>query len=136
VNHSLASMPNETIFLDANVLLEIILGREKQAIAKSFIETNSKNLYISALTAHLVIHFGTSIVELPVLRQFLGDYSILPLEATDFEWAFTNILNNDYEDALQLAVAIRQGCNRFVTFDKSLIKTYKHLPSIEAILLA
>jgi predicted nucleic acid-binding protein len=123
-------------FLDANILLEIILERSNQSRAKSFLESNNENLYISALTAHLVTHFGQSIVELPILRQFLGDYSILELEARDFEWAFTNIQNNDYEDALQLAVAIRNGCSQFITFDKALVKTYKYLSSIEVRLLA
>lgn len=136
MNPSLANIPGEAVFLDANILLEIIMGRKNKDIAKEFLEASISNLNISALTAHLVVHFGSSIVELPILRQFLGDYKILPLDTADFEWAFTNVLSSDYEDALQLAVAIRHGCNKFITFDKHLTETYKRLPSIEIKLLA
>ncbi|HTE22054.1 MAG TPA: PIN domain-containing protein [Candidatus Limnocylindria bacterium] len=124
------------VFLDANVLLEIILGRNKEAAARKFIERNSENLYISALTAHLVVHFGKSIVALPVLRKFLADYTILSLDDADFEWAFTNIRGGDFEDALQIAVAVRNGCNELITFDKKLVSTYQELPSIQSKLLS
>jgi len=128
-------MDEYRFFLDANILLEVILSRKNEKLARSIIEENNSNLFISALTAHLVIHFGQSIVELPILRSFLGDYTILPLDESDFEWAFTNMRNRDYEDALQLAVAIRNGCNKFATFDKDLATTYKNLPQIKTILL-
>jgi len=73
------------VFLDANVLLEIILDKNKQTIARKIIESNSENLYTSALTAHLVVHFGKAIVGLPVLRKFFADYTVLSLESTDLE---------------------------------------------------
>lgn len=119
------------MFLDANIVLEILLGRKKEAVARKLIEKHSDDLYISVLTAHLVTHFGQAIVELPILRKFLADYTVLALDATDFEWAFTNVRKYDFEDALQLAVAIRNGCNLFVTFDKALVARYKDLPMIK-----
>lgn len=125
----------EIIFLDANVLLEIILGRENEAIARKTLEAYQGNLSISSLTAHLVVHFGQALVDLPVLRQFLSDYTILSLESADFEWAFTNLRNTDFEDALQIGVAVRNGCTDFLTFDKNLFKTYNDLPSIRTKLL-
>lgn len=106
------------------------MGREKDAEARRVLKQYAGNLYISALTAHLVMHFGQTFVALPVLRQFLTDYTILPLTAEDFEWAFINIRNRDFEDALQLGVAIRHGCSQFVTFDEALFATYQSLPSI------
>ncbi len=130
MNPSLASTPSHSVFLDANIVLEILLGREKDAAARKLLETYAGNLHISALTSHLVTHFGQKIVELPTLRQFLADYIILSLEAADFEWAFTNLRNQDFEDTLQLGVAIRHGCSHFITFDKPLYQTYKDLPTI------
>lgn len=124
------------MYLDANILLEIILNRPDQQIARSVIEEQTDEIFISALTAHLVTHFGKVIVDLPVLRSFLADYNILGLEANDFEWAFTNTRNIDFEDALQLAVAIRNGCDEFVTFDKHLAELYKNLIQIKVRLLA
>jgi len=136
VSQSQKNTSANAVFLDANVLLEIILGRNKEAAARKFIERNSENLYISALTAHLVVHFGKSIVALPVLRKFLADYTILSLDDADFEWAFTNIRGGDFEDALQIAVAVRNGCNELITFDKKLVSTYQELPSIQSKLLS
>jgi predicted nucleic acid-binding protein len=125
----------EQIFLDANVLLEIILGRENAALARRFLEKDGAQLNISALTAHLVVHFGKQIVELAVLRKFLADYNVLTLDTIDFEWAFNNIRNQDFEDALQLAVAIRNGCSKFITFDSNLTKAYADLVPIKTQLL-
>lgn len=128
-------MRANSIFLDANILLEVILGRSKEQSARRFIKTHSDNLRISALTVHLVVHFGQTIVDLTTLRKFLSDYEVLSLDSADFEWAFINIRGKDYEDALQLAVAIRNGCNKFVTLDKSVSSLYSALPSIETMLL-
>ena len=128
-------MPDKLIFLDANVLLEILLARKNDKIARRFIQNNAGHLAISALTAHLVVHFGTKVVDLPILRQFLGDYYMLEMTYMDFDWAFNNARSNDFEDALQLAIAIRNGCNEFVTFESQLFKTYKDLPTIKVTLL-
>ena len=123
------------MYLDANILLEVLLGRRNAKSARRLLEEQSDEIFISALTAHLVTHFGRLIVELPVLRAFLADYNLLSLEANDFEWAFTNARDSDFEDALQLAVAIRNGCEEFVTFDKHLAELYKDLIQIKVRLL-
>jgi predicted nucleic acid-binding protein len=136
MNPSMLDTKNSTVFLDANILLEIILERKHQTIAKELLSKKDVNLNISALSAHLIMYFGQKKVGLPILRQFLGDYTILPLEAADFDWAFINIRNNDFEDALQLAVAIRNGCANFITFDKPLVETYGSLKNISVNLLS
>ena len=135
MNQSPKNMPAEAVFLDANILLEIILGRLKEDIARQFIEGQDEELYISTLTAHLIVHFGQSIVSLPILRGFLADYTVLDLTPVDFEWAFMNTRNKDFEDALQIAIAIRSGCGKFVTFDKTLATTYNDLLPIKTQLL-
>jgi predicted nucleic acid-binding protein len=123
------------VYLDANILLEILLSRPNEKNARKLLGEQSDEIFISALTAHLVVHFGKTIVELPILRAFLADYTLLSLEANDFEWAFTNTRDNDFEDALQLAVAIRNSCEEFVTFDKHLAELYADLIQIKVRLL-
>lgn len=125
----------KSIFLDANVLLEVLLERKNDAAGRKYILSNAGNLHISALTAHLVVHFGQDIVGLPVIRKFINDYNVQSLTGADFDWAFNNARNADFEDALQLAVAIRTGCDVFATFDKTLFETYKALPTITIKLL-
>lgn len=129
-------MPDRPVFLDANVLLEIILDRPRQKVARETVKRHAGSSAISALTGHLVVHFGLSRTDMPVLRAFLADYQVLALEPSDFEWAFTNARNPDFEDALQLAVAIRNGFGQFLTFDKKLFETYKSLPTIKIGLLS
>lgn len=126
---------NKSIFLDANVLLEIVLERKNSQLAREIIIANAGHLNISALTAHLVVYFGQNVVGLPVIRKFLGDYNIQTLSSADFEWAFNNARNADFEDALQLAVAIRTGSEEFITLDKTLFETYQNLSIIDVKLL-
>jgi predicted nucleic acid-binding protein len=114
------------VFMDANILLEVILSRPREAVARQVLTRHANSLYISSLTAHLVVHFGTERTDLSVLRKFLTDYTILPLTDADFDWAFANIADDDFEDALQLSVAINGGCGRFITFDKALVKAYQN----------
>lgn len=135
MNQSPENTSDNAAFLDASVLIEVILNRANASRARELIENQSGDLYISALTAHLVVHFGKSIVDFPVLRSFLADYTVLGLEAADFEWAFMNARNRDFEDALQLAVAVRHGCSRFITFDTGVAHSYNELPSIKVTLL-
>ena len=136
MNLSLTNTQASSVFLDANIVLEIILERHNQQVAKDLLYKYSDNLNISSLTAHLITYFGLKRVDLPVLRQFLADYIILPLESADFEWAFNNIRNSDFEDALQLSVAIRNRCTSFITLDKALFDTYSNLKNISIQLLS
>lgn len=127
---------NNHLFIDANVLLEIVYERARAKDAMEIVRRGEDNVSISPLTAHLVMYFGLKIASVDALRTLLSDYTILSLEAVDVDWAFTNMRDNDFEDALQLAVAIRNGCQTFVTFDKKLYKTYKTLPQLNLKLVA
>lgn len=126
---------NTSPFLDANVLIEVIDHRKNLQLAVDTIAKSPNKPAISALTAHLVMYFGGKHAELDQLEGFLGDFTVLALESSDFEWAFRNIRGTDFEDALQIAVAVRNGYQQFVTFDAKLHKLYKTLPNIEIVLL-
>ncbi len=97
-------MPKSTkkYFLDANILLEVIFDRKHAESCKEFMRSHP-NSGISALTAHLVVHFGAMDFELDVLRSFLADFNTTDLTKQDFDWAFSNSLG-DFEDALQLGL--------------------------------
>jgi len=136
MNLSLTNTEASSVFLDANIALEVILERQNQQLVKDLLSKYSDNLNISSLTAHLIIYFGLKRVDLPVLRRFLEDYIVLSLDSVDFEWAFNNIRSNDFEDALQLGVAIRNGCTSFITLDRPLADTYSSLKNISVRLLS
>lgn len=123
------------VFLDVNVLLEILLERKNISAAKKILNKYDGNLHISTLTAHLIAHFGLQFIDMPTVKLFLSDYYIEPLTDNDFDWAFSNARSKDFEDALQLSVAIKSGCNLFITFDKKLYDLYKSLPTIKVKLI-
>ena len=118
------------VYIDTNVLLDILLDRDQSETARKLVSKYEGRSYISSLTGHLVVYFCTGLIALDVLDEFLSDHIMLSLDKSDFDWAFLNCKDNDFEDALQLATAIRHGCDKFITFDKKLVKTYSGMPTI------
>ena len=49
---------SDSIFLDANVLLELILDRKSKKTAEEIMRKHYGDINISTLTGHLVIYFG------------------------------------------------------------------------------
>jgi len=124
------------IFFDANLLLSILLDRSNRGLVERLQDKHGNDkIYISTLTGHLVAHFRPEDIELGVAEQFLNDYEMLPVSSDDFAWAFDSIRDDDFEDALQLSVALRNGCSVFYTFDKQLVANYKNLPTLQVKLL-
>jgi predicted nucleic acid-binding protein len=111
------------------------IGEIPVAEADSVIQKNFGNMYISALTVHLVMYFGLKAYSADVLKAFLADFTVLAVEPSDVVWAFDHMVKNDFEDALQVSVALRTGCEVFYTFDRNLYAAYKHLPNLTIKLL-
>ena len=123
------------IFLDANVVLEILLsGRLRQSQVEKWLRSNDKPLCISTLTVHLVLHFGQlSGLRKSELEASLEGYVMESLTADDYKEAMRLVKGRDYEDALQLAVAMRCGCEKIVTLDKDFAKFYADIIPFETI---
>ena len=92
MNLSLTSTQASSIFVDANIVLEIILERQNQQLSKDLLLKYSDKLSISSLTAHLITYFGQQRVDLPVLRHFLEDYTILSSEASFSSFSFVLVI--------------------------------------------
>jgi predicted nucleic acid-binding protein len=125
------------VFLDANVILEVSLrdGPQLDAV-KQFLENTTVDTAISMLTVHLVMHFGRKAgVTDELLEAIIGENELLSLMPEDYVWAALNEKGRDFEDAIQMAVAIRNGCTSFATFDKSLANAYASLADISVKLL-
>lgn len=114
-----------SMFIDANVLLEMLLeGRSKPDAARKVIAAADRAI-ISPLTVHLYVHFGKKERHaLPDLLEDMADYTIAPLAAAHVAWAAANRQGDDFEDALQVACAVLHGCKTFVTFDAALAENY------------
>ncbi len=112
------------LFVDANVLVEVIEERANFEASVAFLRKNAGNMYISALTVHLVMYFCRKVTTTEHLQAFLSDFYITPITSSEVTWAFNNLRSKDFEDALQIASALLAGCEQFVTFDRGLIKRY------------
>lgn len=118
------------VFLDTNILLEIILvNRPCYAQVKHFLEMTREETAISPLTIHLVMYFGRKEqADDAFLHATLNQNALLSLTPQDYEWATNHEQGRDFEDALQVAMAIRSGCTSFVTLDTALAKRHVGLP--------
>lgn len=125
------------VFLDANVVLEIVLkDRPYFEQAQEFLGLLNDDTAISILTVHLLMHFGRkqNIVD-ELLENIIGENELLSITPEDYVWASLNERSKDFEDALQVATAIRNNCKSFITFDAALAKAYEGCP-IEMVLLS
>ena len=121
------------IFVDANVLLEVIQKRTRTKECEKILG-NDKSKAISILTLDLIMYFieRDKLLWEPV-KDFLESFSWLPISDADAQWAFMNFRGDDFEDALQVACAIREGCSSFVTLDVALSEKYKQTMRFELI---
>jgi predicted nucleic acid-binding protein len=125
------------VFLDANVVLEIVLkDRPRLEQAQQFLGTLTDDTAISVLTVHLLMHFGRKQgITDKLLENVIGENELLSITPEDYVWASLNERGKDFEDALQIATAIRNGCESFITFDAALARAYGDCP-IEMVLLS
>ena len=118
------------VFLDTNILLEIILkNRSKCSQVENFLQTLTEYTAISMLSVHLIMYFGRKEqVSDDFLESIIKENTIFPISPEDYNWALSNEKGKDFEDALQIAVAIRSGSRTFVTLDRALVKSYSAMP--------
>lgn len=118
-------MNDPLIFLDANVLLDIILPeRPRLALVQQFL-ADTPAVAISALSVHLAVHFGQKAgLQRSGIEATLAPLLILPINGEAVQWAFANVEGDDFEDALQVAAAVQNGCQKFVTSDVALARRY------------
>jgi len=113
------------ICLDANVLIEMMLGRQRANLCQKYIDQTDQDLAITLLSLDLTMYYAEAHkLALRPIEQFMRLFIWLPMIDADAQWAFEHFAGKDYEDALQVAAASREGCSRFVTLDRNLAKKY------------
>jgi predicted nucleic acid-binding protein len=99
-----------------------------------YLDTCKVDQAISTLALDLVMFFAEKDkIDLKPVRTFLDKFTWLPITEADAHWAFANYLDKDFEDGLQVACALREGCDTFVTLDQKLAKKYTDKIKIELI---
>lgn len=109
------------IFLDANILIDILKLRNKEGIEyKEAIKLlNSSNIYMSVLSIHIA-YYVLKIKPKSKLSNGINDFcnaiNTLPLSEDITSQAMV-IGYKDFEDTLQYITAIDSGCDFFLTRD-------------------
>ncbi len=123
----------KNIFLDTNILFDIILERDKNSkiIIQGLKKIPPSKLYISSLSVHIIfyvlkIRYGS--LEYDRIKNFLTKMNILPLSESITLEAISNEFF-DFEDKLQYLCAIDK-CDIIVTRDvKDFNRIKKTIPS-------
>lgn len=106
-------------------------GRPKVEEVRRLLEALDQPIAISMLTVHLVLHFGrVEHVSDELIHAAIARCEVLDLSEPDYAWAKTHETGKDFEDALQLSVALRAGCTHFMTLDHQLAKNYHQQPFV------
>jgi predicted nucleic acid-binding protein len=118
-------MIEKTLFLDASVMLELVLGRAKTGDILNKIKQFDE-VCISMLTVHLVYYFGLKQkMSIPDLDFFIQRFKILDLASSSYKIAIQICQNEDFEDALQLACAFENSIKNVITLDNKIANLYK-----------
>lgn len=114
-------------FVDTNVLMELIFSRlRRQAVTEALsVEPELSASILALSTTFYYIEKGR--LDKPEAHEFFKNYQILGMNEADYNWAAQND-QGDFEDALQVACALRHGCKKLITLDADLAKRHhKHI---------
>lgn len=128
-------MTNERIFLDTNVLMELLFERSSREIVKATILDlpNEAKLYTSILSVSTLLYFVESEkFDKAIAHNFIRGFSILDVTLEDYIWAEGND-QGDFEDALQTACAKRHSCSSILTLDKKFSGMYGKFLAVHTI---
>lgn len=118
------------IFLDVNILMEVIFSRKKSKQCLELIVSNLGNIYISSLSVHICNYFlkkeGKSVKENSV---FFTQFDIHDLNSSLLDETY-NIYTKDFEDAIQVASFLKSDCVEFYTLDKQMKQNYGQIAKI------
>ena len=125
------------IAVDANVLMELIESRRQKALVRSALahyRLQEEKAAFSTLTLSHVFYLAEAHkVPLKRVEKLTAVYSIYDVTRADVDWALGHYNGKDFEDALQVAAAIREKCTVFLTLDAPLAKKYGKFLKIELV---
>lgn len=116
-------MKPKKIFLDANILLELLLVRAKSQPLENLLAKHDARYYISPLSVHLCYHYCLQEgVAAERIAAFLQAFDIAPMDYYVVSLAQRRFLGKDFEDCLQAACAELAGYDQILTLDKNFAK--------------
>jgi predicted nucleic acid-binding protein len=120
-------MKSDTLFVDVNVVLEILLDRPQK---NHCIETlkQYQHYYISPTSIHIAFYFAEKNEHLlSNLESFLEVFHFTEFNEHVYHTALSIYQNRDMEDGLQVASAIEESIDTIFTLDQKMSKKYKNI---------
>ena len=125
------------IFVDTNLFIEILLGREPffsaSALVYKLCESNRIEGYIAPITINNIHYICRRTKRVEEIKAFLTEVSsIFTIAAMDGETVrrAEKLPLNDYEDALQYALAQQHTCHYLITRNT---KDFKKVQPVEVV---
>lgn len=107
------------LFVDANIIAEILFQRTKHQTARARLEQAGTWLFISALTVHILYYLAErDHLDPQITRAALEPFLIVPIDQRVVELAQARFSGRDFEDCLQAAAAELAGCTQIITLDQ------------------
>jgi predicted nucleic acid-binding protein len=107
------------LFVDANVLIEILMDRRLSKKCIQLLEDVSQQYAISALTVHIVWYIAEKYsLNQSKVDEVLSIWEVLPVTANSIKAARERYDGKDFEDCLQAVCAEAGDCDLIVTIDK------------------
>lgn len=125
------------VFLDTNILLDLILARDNRADAEKVFQLQEKGdvrIYVSALsianTAYILRHHPADEIKL-YLQTIREMVEVLPLDARCIDRSLKQNAP-DFEDMLQYQCATAAGCECIITGNVRHFKPFSRIPVLTA----
>ena len=121
---------NEGLFLDTNILMELLFQRSKFELCTEQI-SRFKEVFASSLSFHILMYY-TEKEKLDYNNTFdlFQNLSILELNNEILELAKSIYKGKDFEDCLQFATSKAFGVPQILTMDKGFYKNFSDQSSI------
>jgi predicted nucleic acid-binding protein len=125
------------VFVDTNIFIDILLDREPfSADAIRIYKLCEQGLidgYIAPITVNNIYYICRKAKNLESIKAYLADisrfFTIAPMNSECIIKANT-LRMNDYEDALQYAMAMQMTCEYLVTRN---VKDFKHIQHLKVV---
>lgn len=117
-------MAAQQAFLDINIIIDIIIQRSRAEKIQKLLK--DYDLFINPSIIDTVYYMINKDSKIPnhVFRKAMGSYHICNVSGNTVELAFDIAAENDLEDALQVACALDNNVENFVTADRQIKKLY------------
>lgn len=125
------------IAVDANIIMELLENRRYVQPVRDALRNFAKTgeiAGVSALSVSNVFYLAESHkLTLKDVEKVIRSFKVFDVVSADVDWAFAHYKGKDFEDALQVASALREDCTVFLTLDTALAKKYSKFLKIQLV---